>query len=260
MRGSRVGSSMINRTAKSGSGSTAIDPAPRGFATGGTRRALLAASLGLPLLLSGCSGDHALKYRLTVTLRIHGRRVSGSSVRRLRFHQGLRSAQGLDVDRWRTEGDAAVVDLGERGLLFATLGARRFDTTQGIWYVGGDPWMPLAPFFRAYGPYGPAWRRSSSSAVVLQPAEYPVLVTFPDRSRADSLLDVDPADLSASFGPGVELGSISVQVTHDRVTRGVVQDALPWLSRLVPYKAISGKLTGSSRRLVDNINPDHFSR
>jgi hypothetical protein len=250
---------MISRSAKSESGAAVIDPATRGLATGGTRRAVLAASLGLPLALWGCSGDHALKYRLTVTLKVDGRRVRGSSVRRLSFHQGRRYAQGLDVDRWTTEGDAAVVDLGERGVLFATLAARRFDPTQGIWSVGGDPWMPLAPFFRAYGAYGPTWRRSSSSAVVLTPAEYPALVTFSDRSRADSIREVDPADLRASFGPGVELESISAQVTHDRVTRGVVQGALPWLSGLVPYKAISGKLTGSSRRLVDNINPDHFS-
>jgi len=60
---------------------------------------------------------------------------------------------------------------------------------------------------------------------------YPMLVTFDDLSDPTSVKKVDPFDLAATFGEGVELKRITVQVTDDSVTTGIVE-RLPWLPRV----------------------------
>ena len=50
---------------------------------------------------------------------------------------------------------------------------------------------------------------------------YPMLVTFTDIDDPSSVQRVDPANLAASFGPGVTLKRITVEVTKDPVTTGI---------------------------------------
>lgn len=223
------------------------------------RRDLLAGAVGAASLVGGCSGGYNLKYRFTVNLLVEGRRVTESAVRTFGFHEGYAWAQGLDVDPYRTNGDAVVVDLGRRGLLIATLAARAFDHTQQSWYVAADPWIPLGPYLRAFGGYGPNWRRSSGNAVVLKASEYPLLVTFADPTRPTTVRQVDPQNLAATFGAGVALESMAVTPSHGLMTTGFVERRLPWVRTLVSYKTLDGGLNGASHALSDNLNPRHFT-
>jgi hypothetical protein len=50
---------------------------------------------------------------------------------------------------------------------------------------------------------------------------YPLLVTFTDMQDPTSVTRVDPANLAASFGTGVRLKRIEVEVTDDDVTTGI---------------------------------------
>ena len=50
---------------------------------------------------------------------------------------------------------------------------------------------------------------------------YPMLVTFGDIKDPTSVKRVDPDDLSASFGAGVKLKAITVEITDDAVTTGI---------------------------------------
>jgi hypothetical protein len=60
----------------------------------------------------------------------------------------------------------------------------------------------------------------------------PVLVTFGDISDPTSVARVDPKDLEASFGPGVSLNSMTLEITDGPVTEGRVEAVLAWLG---PY-------------------------
>ncbi|MEP6785059.1 MAG: hypothetical protein ABI898_04875 [Sphingomonadales bacterium] len=61
-----------------------------------------------------------------------------------------------------------------------------------------------------------AWRKSI--ALALPPRDYPLLVTFADVHDPKSVVRVDPADLEATFGPGVRLKAIIVAATDEPIT------------------------------------------
>ncbi|MBS0563021.1 MAG: hypothetical protein JSR87_00565 [Proteobacteria bacterium] len=52
------------------------------------------------------------------------------------------------------------------------------------------------------------------------------MVTFDDISDPKSVRQVDPADLAATFGPGVALKAVTLAVTDAPVTEGKVEGVL----------------------------------
>lgn len=58
---------------------------------------------------------------------------------------------------------------------------------------------------------------------------YPMLVTFGDISDPTTVTRVDPDDLAASFGSGVSLKRITLEITDEPVTTGRVDRVLGWL-------------------------------
>lgn len=73
---------------------------------------------------------------------------------------------------------------------------------------------------------------------VLQLDVIPMLVHFSDLNDPKSVVQVDPTDLGASFGTGVVLRDVIIEVTEEPITTGIVA-RLPWL------KTIEGQLDGS---------------
>jgi hypothetical protein len=62
----------------------------------------------------------------------------------------------------------------------------------------------------------------------------PMLVTFTDPRDPKTVTRVDPDALEASFGKGVKLKRITVQVTDDDVTTGI-EKRLGWLPRVYEF-------------------------
>ncbi len=88
-------------------------------------------------------------------------------------------------------------------------------------------------------------RRDRAAGVIAVPeGQYPMLVTFGDIADPASVKLVDPADLAASFGPGVRLKSVTLEVTDEVVTRPKLDSLLSWLGPF-PEPAL-GPATGSS--------------
>ena len=56
----------------------------------------------------------------------------------------------------------------------------------------------------------------------------PTTVTFGNVADPKSVALVDPRNLSATFGPGYELKSATIQITDEPVTRGI-EKVLPWM-------------------------------
>jgi hypothetical protein len=76
-----------------------------------------------------------------------------------------------------------------------------------------------------------------------------MLVTFTDITDPKSVQRVDPANLAASFGPGVKLKRIVVETTSERVTTGI-QKRLGWL------EGHQGSLDFTGRLHPDNPEKD----
>lgn len=77
----------------------------------------------------------------------------------------------------------------------------------------------------------------------IPPEAYPLLVTFDDITKPETVRKVDPSNLAATFGPGVALRGMTLEVTADRVSKGVVDGILPWICR---YRAMHQRLNGES--------------
>lgn len=192
------------------------------------RRAFLIALGGAAV--SGCSRSYRLRYRLTAEVEVDGRMISGSSVYEYYDRPRYSWAESLDTGSRHTYGDATVVDLGSRGLLFVTTAKWWWPDPPGVRSVGGDQWAPRDAFRRVFGPSGaPTWRNKIGTRVRLLPNELPILVTFVDPAQPESVKAVAPDDLEASFGPGVALRGVYIEPVRAPITRGRVQAALPWL-------------------------------
>ncbi len=113
-------------------------------------------------------------------------------------------------------GEAVAVDIASGKTLFALLAPSD----------AGDPSWYQAELINDAVREGAA----AGPTVTLPPQVYPLLLTFRDVRDPTSVERVDPADLAATFGPGVTLRRITVAVTDDPVTTGI-EKRLGWLAQ-----------------------------
>lgn len=66
----------------------------------------------------------------------------------------------------------------------------------------------------------------------IPPNAYPLLVTFDDLAQPQTVREVDPTNLAATFGPGVVLRGMTLELTHKAMTQGSIEQLLVWLG---PY-------------------------
>lgn len=207
--------------------------------------------------LSACDDPAApdYRYRLTVEVDTPEGLETGSSV--IEVKQTLGRAGGAPASSQiytRMRGEAVAVDLPGGRTLFALLrsdnnsqwagtivsaltpqtvgsgGEARFD---GVLRLKGEKEVP-----RRY----PRAPRLSA---------YPMLVTFGDIDDPTSVAKVDPDDLAATFGEGVELKRITVQLTDAPVTTGI-EKRLGWLR---PYGEKHGALKPSGSSFLSDATP-----
>ncbi len=118
-------------------------------------------------------------------------------------------------------GEASVVDLGDGRYLFALIG----EGTKFLAFrtFNGGPGIS-EKIFAAMS------KRRGSKPVPSK--SFPLLVTFTDINDPKTVKRVDPGDLAASFGAGYKLKSITLEITNEPVTKGVVESVLGWLGAL----------------------------
>lgn len=194
---------------------------------------------GAVALLGGCGliwGSDRLRQKITVEVETPDGPRTGRSVVETEVREG-KSWGDASGTSFHLKGEAVAIDLPGGRTLFALLcGA---DGTQGD--ATGYQTRLLYEVLRAIGPSGPAGDVSHMDVMqaraAAQDAEvkldlpqwlYPLLVTFTDIDDPSSVQRVDPANLAASFGPGIRLKRITVEVTDDDVTTGI-EKRLRWL-------------------------------
>lgn len=225
----------------------------RDFPRGMTRRDFAgAAGLGaFSVALGGCQLlglEWRYRYRLTAEVVRGGERYRGSSVIEVIRERGPTGIGG------KARGEAAAVDIPGAGTLFLLLRSEKW----------GADWpfiMPHHAFQEQLGSVNMVdaallTRLSSMNGakVVLSPEFYPQLVRFRDIRDPKSVELVDSGNLATSFGFGVALGQILVELTPDPVTQNIGKE-LPWLGAYPEtrldreYK--SGIRPNLSQRLAD---------
>lgn len=105
------------------------------------------------------------------------------------------------------------------------------------------------------------WAQPLDTPAPVPADAFPLLVTFDDISRPETVAQVDPANLAAIFGPGVSLTGMTLEVTEAAVTEGRVEEVLRWLRSIWP-NMLDGRrfeTIDASNRLANSLGANSFS-
>lgn len=171
---------------------------------------------------------YSWRQKLTITVETPAGEVSATSVSAIRWRKHWIRWDGMGWS-YDLTGEAVVVEVAPGRYLFALL--KGAGTTEYMGSVAGASIsgregrvIDGALFDEVRD------KRDRAAGVIKVPeGQYPLLVTFGDITDPASVKLVDPADLAASFGPGVRLKSVTLEVTDEAVTEGAVDAILTWL-------------------------------
>ena len=205
-------------------------------------RALFAAFASAALLGCGFVDETpSYRYRMTVEVDTPEGLKTGSSVIEVDVSRGVSTASPAgSVVISKVRGEAAAVDLPGGRTLFALMDSEdNSDWASNIMFILAP--QGIKDGDRFLGTYANmlAMREAKELPATLGRINRalegmsgrPMLVTFGDVSDPASVQRVDPDDLAASFGEGVSLRRITVQMTDDPVTTGI-DERLRWLGRV----------------------------
>lgn len=188
------------------------------------------------LLLSACSlgpdPTPDYRYRLTVEVDTPDGLKTGSSVIEVKTSVAGENAITTPGRVSHTlRGEAVAVDLGDGRSLFALLRSPTdIDWANNVMFIltpgQGDFQSRFEAMLKRRKEY--TLPRYLPIRGERRPAR-PMLVAFGDLADPTSVAEVDPDDLAKTFGEGVSLKRITVQLTDDPVTTGIEQ-LLGWLS------------------------------
>lgn len=198
--------------------------------------------------LTGCQERFEWRQKMTVTVETPAGEVSGSSVSEVGWQKHMIRTDGMNWD-YDVTGEAVVVEVTPGQYLFALLkgaGTTEYMGSVAAASISGQKGRVIdAALFDEIRD-----KRDRAAGPITVPADqYPMMVTFADIADPASVELVDPADLAASFGPGVRLKSVVLEVTEEPVTEGRVEQTLPWLDGLWP-----NHLDGQSYEVIDASN------
>ncbi len=181
-------------------------------------RTLMASLVGL--MLSGCWGNEDVwKQKITVTVATpSGDQVESAVTEITRGYQSFMGAGGYS----HMQGEAVVLEIQPRKYLFALIHEDQKNLAQTVFQKSLPKDTPQALN---------AITKMQGEKAMIPGGLYPMLVTFKNISDPRSVIEVKPydRDFAEAFGPGVRLKSITLEITDEPVTEGVVERVLPWV-------------------------------
>lgn len=177
----------------------------------------------LVMSLTACLGKLGWNQKLTVVIQTPDGLVTGSSVTEVTkiVSDGpftLPQARGV---RSELSGEAVVVEVLPGEYLFVLL---KGQDDLAYWAFKDVITYRRSSEFRRWARQIARHREPG----IVPPEEYPMMVTFEDISDPTSVRLVAPDDLASAFGEGVRLQEMTLTITDEPVTRGVVVGLLDW--------------------------------
>jgi len=215
------------------------------------RRELLGAALGAAtLLLAACDTSvtgrlfEPIRYKLTAVVETPQGLRSGHSVLEYRGSMAGSMFGAMAGSGFSVRGEAVAVDVAPGQVMFVLLQTRSdFDFPANVLNAIQIPKDESPPpkdragemertqriydQIRANHAVYPIWRPRDQRAGN-GPWRGPYFIRFRNINDPKTAEEVNPDDLAKSFGPGVKLRSLTIQVTDEPVTTGI-EKRLPWL-------------------------------
>lgn len=187
------------------------------------------------------------RYKMTVTVETPEGIKTGSVVRETRVQRQIRIGDCCSGSAG-TAGEAIVVDLDKRGVLFGLT-------------------EELDPVSRIFSKFPPATREGmeyyshlkGAKASLLQKKYNLQFVMFKGIKDPLTVEAVDIDNLSTTFGKGVHIKDFTIETTDEPVTHGVVDTYAPWL-RVIGGNYINGSNISFSNDLSDNLHGGNFRK
>ena len=162
------------------------------------------------------------RYRLTVNVEVDGQVRTGSSVieMKTRFNPGW--AIGPPANAY-VRGQAAIIDLGPRGVLVAALGGESYDRcTVDARYLAGRAFEPANPRRVCATGYPQSLDNERAIArtkepVDLTPDNLPLFIWFGDKSDLASAKLAKPDRFASVIGDTARFLSAQIQITDDPI-------------------------------------------
>jgi hypothetical protein len=159
------------------------------------------------------------RQKLTLVIETPDGEVSGFAVSEVRYvyYDGGEWLNGREVGYGMT-GEAVVVEVPPGRYLLALLASEELFAAAAKDRFAGmrrGEWLRAIP--------------GQTEPVALTDDLIPMLVTFDDITKPETVREVDPADLAAVFGEGVRLKAVTLENTEEAVTEGRVEGVLGWM-------------------------------
>jgi hypothetical protein len=162
------------------------------------------------------------RYRLTVAVDVDGESRAGSSVIEVSYRFTPQLLWGISgqYNLTSVKGQAAVIDLGQRGVLIAALGNNNDPDIVSANALAGRAFQPFAR--QSGGWYGATLSRvralsQMQGTAILQSDNLPPFVWFPNRDDPTTAHFVRPANFASVIGGAIRLASAQVEITNDPV-------------------------------------------
>ena len=160
--------------------------------------------------------------KMTVELDSNGKIITVSSVVEMKVEGIPEALQFRTARKLGMRGEAVLVEFPQKRYLFALLTYDVFLTGKVFHdLVGGVVSQPENGWAQAI--------QKVREIRELDPKDYPLLVTFTDITDPTTVKQVNPTNLAATFGPGVSLKRITLEITDEPVTEGKIEHVLGWL-------------------------------
>ncbi len=176
--------------------------------------------------------------KMTVEVEVDGQVYTGSSVVRVSWRKNdpIGAANG---PTWisGTRGEAPFVEIPGYGVLFTLLSF--FDNTAYAADIATRVMSGRMGWTRGKEEFA-AVQDAEGQMLTVTEAHYPLLVTFTDVNDPKSVKKMAPDNLAATFGPGVSLKRITLEITDEPVTVGKIESVLGWWNNLT--EPIGGKV------------------
>jgi hypothetical protein len=223
------------------------------------------------LMLVGCSPSETWNQRLTLVIETPQGEVRGSVVQRIEWEgtgallKAMTSAVDSSSANVRATGEAVAVEVMPGRWLFALLkGGSGWQGEPGL-NAGFAIAVPRGHFAKSAEGVRDIVMFPRDTPIELPPEAWPMLVTFDDITKPETVRRVNPDDLAAVFGEGVRLKAVTLEITEEAVTEGRVEGVLPWLEKVGREQAnligrpASGLVSNQADPGIYMITPLNFS-
>ena len=204
--------------------------------------------------------SHAWRQRITFVVSTPQGEKVGSAVQAVEWTPNPIFKDGAAF-HLTLKGETVAVEIAPGRVLFALLdgpgGYEHIGLIALYQFGGGRPGGGDYPW--ADSNFAAVRAAHGAAATPLRPDLYPRLVTFRDLNDPTTVEQVDPANLAASFGVGVKLARVTIELTDAQVTTGIEQ-WLPWLSQSRASGMLDGRRYHESNELSNTLTADNFQK